>query len=267
MPEDFLFMKNKKFLESSASSELTDFPSAEKSYVRLIPQAAQKTRHELSGVFNGRFPHMYALERATHNYFGLEAEDGPEFPSIEQAASAFSDEDLLFSKAYQKPSLILCPPGRTRDDLFSIAINHDDSCPMYAPKIYNSDNVHWCHKDQYRAFIVEGADHIIPYDDRLVSPLIKRLKHKERTYEGNEWGMSGEVYALLGMQSIVRGSPIDKMNYTILDGESVVAGRFVPVGRFRDEAPVMEWLPSGKTGEGGGRFRRVIGGRFIDPAE
>ncbi|MFH0838306.1 MAG: hypothetical protein V1880_03510 [Patescibacteria group bacterium] len=268
-------MKNKSE-QCLTAQELTEVqakvPVPEESHVRLSPRVelGEDVRKGIIGLLGGRFSGMYELSKKTHEHFGLHQGRGPgqtpEFPDIEQAARSFSPDDFVLASKYQKPALLISPPGKTREQLFA-AISAHHPCARKWPRIYEADHAGRQPEDQYRGYIVEGASRILirpDDDDSLVLPLIQRIVRKQESRESNEWGMTGDLYALLAMQSIVRGQMIDKETFTVFDGEPVVANCFVPVGHCRNEKPAIEWLPSGIGKMGHGRFRRVLGGRPID---
>lgn len=243
-------------------------PAAESSHIRLSPRVTE-LRKQVEGLLNGRFLDMYNLSRETHEQFGLlDEKEGvaPGFPSPVKVAGAFSPEDFALATKYQDPALILCPPGKTREDLLEAISAHSDIGVRGGPRIINPGHLDFAPDDQYRAFITEAANRILPCDDLPGMPLMGRLKHKANTRQPEEWGMSCDLYPPLAMQSIVRGQMIDRHTFTILDGEPIVADRLLPVGHCRKGKPTIEWFSSNAnvTLSRRGRFRRVIGGRFIE---
>ncbi|MBU0706103.1 hypothetical protein KJ657_04570 [Patescibacteria group bacterium] len=269
-------MKNKSE-QCLTAQELTEVqanvPVPEESHVRLSPRVAlgEDARKGIASLLGGRFSGMYELSKKTHERFGLHQVgvpgQAPGFPGIEQAARSFTPDDFVLASEYQKPALLISPPDKTREQLFAAISAHHNPGARKWPKIYEADHAGCQPEDQYRGYIVEGASRILirpDDDDSLVLPLIQRIVRKQERRESNEWGMTGDLYALLAMQSIVRGQMIDRETFTVFDGEPVVANCFVPVGHCRNEKPAMEWLPSNIGKMGHGRFRRVLGGRPID---
>ena len=237
------------------------------SQVRASERLSEPVRKDISRILDGRFGGMYELCRRTSEHYELHDPKGPAFPSPEEAAASFSDEEIVLAGAYQKPALILCPPQRKREELFSVLNSGKrQSFALNYAVISEPECPEWDFDDEYRSFIVEGACRISPYDDTLTHSLVRRYRHKERGRNNGEAGMSGEIYALLGMQSVVRGKPMDQYMFTILDGTPIVENRYVPAAHFRRGHATMEWLPADTEQGGAGRFRRVIGGRFVNPA-
>lgn len=256
---------NNKNTESIA----LEVPTPDESGVRLSSRPpAEDLRQKLAGLLNGRFPGMYALSAKTHAHFDLvdysesEGRRVPRFPSPLQVASSFSDHALRAAQSYQKPALILAPPGRGWQELFASIDQYHQQGVRTGPAILDQNYLNWPPEDQYRAYIVEAASKMQPNpDDSLASPLNERLAHKLANKHPEEWGMSQDLYALLAMQSIVRGKMIDAQTFTILDAEPAVANRYFPIGHCRDGRPTLDWVPSEVAHSGRGRFRRVLGGR------
>ena len=236
------------------------------SQVRASERLSEAARKDVTRILDGRFVGMYELCRRTSERYKLHDPKGPAFPSPEETAASFSDEEIVLAGAYQKPALILCPPQRKREELFSVLNSGNRQSPVLNYTVISEPEYpEWDLDDEYRSFIVEGACRISPYDDSLSHSLVRRYLHKERTREAGETGMTGEIYALLGMQSVIRRKSMDQHMFTILDGMPIVENRYVPVAHFRLGHATMEWLPADIDQGGAGRFRRVIGGRFVNP--
>ncbi len=261
--------------KSAAIEDLPGVPPApEKSGVRISSKPPVYTREEVASLLGGRFKNMHFLSAKTHERFGLmqyeENTRTARFPTLHQAAASFTAEEMELAATYQKPALILTPPGWSSEELFQ-KLNTRFAGRASSPMIRNKEEFNFPLEDDYRAFIVEGANRISPQSfDRLSLPMAERLQLRAQAKHEFEWAMTEELYALLAMQSAVRGSaPMDQRNYTILDGESVVADQYYPVGytkEVRDEdgyihthPGTLDWLPEHQLETNRVRFRRVLG--------
>jgi len=242
----------------------SDIPIPEESRVRLSPRVIQ-LREQISSLLDGRFLGMYNLSRETHDRFGLVDSGGEDFPRPDKVAAAFNPEDFAIVSKYQEPALVMCPPRKTDEDLLAAISAHSSVAVRTGPRILNPDHLDFDSDTQYRAFIAEAACKMEPSEDIPGRPLLKRIDHKADTRRFEEWGMSPDLYVLLAMQSIVKGQMIDRHTFTIFDGEPVVAGHYVPVGHCRKGRPTLEWFQSNVSAalSRRGRFRRVLGGRYI----
>jgi len=266
-------MGNKNIESSTAqglSNERSESPNTGESYIRLTLKRliGAGVRKDAVAVFGDRFRRMYELDRDTHEHFELQEEGDVPFPSLEQVCESFTREELIFARGYQEPSLVLTPPGKSHDDLFLLLSARYGLGRQPGPRISDAGSLRAIFQDDYQSFIVEGASRMKTYGDRRSSPLASRCKRQAGNREDCEKGMNGNIYAMLAMQSVVRGDLIDQHNYTILDGEGIVGSsenRYVPVGHCLPDKPMMEWLPSADASRTRARFRRVIGGRFIEP--
>ena len=255
LPSSFAIQKPKE-----TRSEIA---ALEESRVRLSPKL-RELREQVQDLLGGRFLDMYHLSRKTHKRFGLTPEN-QKFPSATDVASAFNPEDFTLAEKYQEPALIICPPRKTDAYLLAAIPAHSKVAIRTGPKICDFDHLDFDSGAQYRAFIVEAASKIQPRDDLPGKPLLERIDHKANNRRCEEWGMSPDLFTLLVMQSMVKGKMIDRQTFTILDGEPIVAGHYVPVGHCRKRRPTVEWFPANISTalSRRGRFRRVLGGRSI----
>lgn len=240
-----------------------EIPNPEESHVRLSPKARQ-IRQQVDDLLEGRFPEMYELARQSHEDFGL-IDKGGHFPTAEEVALAFDSEELKTASKYQDPALIISPPRRSQNDLMRAISDNTSLIARKGPLVCETNQLAFDSGPEYRAYISESAARMFPAHDMPGAPLISRIDHKVARRGAEEWGMSPDLYSLLLMQSITKGELIDRHNFTIFDGEPVVAGHYVPVGHCRKGRPTLEWFPSNVSValSRRGRFRRVLGGRTI----
>lgn len=236
-------------------------PAPGESFIRWSPRVAEQ-REEIADLLGGRFLDMYNVSKETHERFDLIAKN-QDFPSLAEAAGAFNPEDFDVASEYQEPGLILCPPNKNYEDLFDALAIHGEPVVRDGPRLQNSDHLDFDSGSHYRAFIAEAAARMLPIDDLPEKPLMERFEYKYDTRYPEEWGMSPDMYTLLMMESMVKGQMIDRQNFTLLDGEPIVADRFFPVGHCRKGRPTLEWFPPNISFPSRGRFRRVLGGRSI----
>ncbi|MBN2306378.1 hypothetical protein JXD20_00120 [Candidatus Peregrinibacteria bacterium] len=261
-------MQNKN-KERDTAQDLSDAQSERTgdSYIRLAMRRlmGRGVRLEVASVFGDRFSKMYDLSKRTHERFELQSMNGLPFPSLAQVSEAFTREELIFARSYQQPMLVLTPPGKTDEDLFQILAERSGLGGQMGLRLSNAGPMPSFLQEEYGAFITEGSAKIIPCGDRRNSSLLRRCKKQVNNYEQGECGMRGDIYAMLAMQSLMRGDLIDKENYTVFDGEEIIGGKYVPVGHCEPHRPIREWLPAKDETRLRARFRRVIGGRFVNP--
>ena len=260
------------------AEDFTEAPTPDESGVRLSSRPPiEEARERVAGLLGGRFLRMHQLSAATHIQFGLMSYNtygsvkSARFPTALQVASTFSDEELKLVEDYQKPALLLTPPGRTSEDLFDCIASHY-SGRQSNPFIQNADELNFAPEEDYRAYIVEGASRMMPHSfDRLSLPIEERMNLRRQNAHPVEWGMTKDLYALLAMQSVIRRSPIDERTFTFLDSESMVAGRYHPIGHTKlvksadgemmRYPGTLDWQPEERLQSSRGRFRRVLGAR------
>lgn len=243
-------------------------------------------RRRIQNLLGGRFLDMYQLSLQSHHRFDLrpgiqELERGyQEFPDALSVSRSFTPDEYALASSYDEPALVKCPPGKTTVDLLGAIQKGYIEPAKTSPLICDSAFALTDCDDRYRSFIVESAPNIgIQSGDVRIFPPAMRMRGAIQRRHPLGWGMTGEVYALLVMQSIVRGKLIDTDGWTILDGEKEVKvgvpgflpATYIPVGScMRPEPdlpfkPSIEWIEEGQLDTTRCRFRRVLGGRLIEP--
>ena len=181
-------------------------------------------------------------------------------PTFGQALSYFTDEDLSLLSEYQKPTIIIRPPRKTYQDLVGALACHYGPGTQTGPVVEDRNSLDWESDDLFRPYIAEAICNITPKHDLLSQPLGGRMGRRYELRKPSECGMNSRLYMLLAMQSIVRGQIIDQKNYTILDGDPIVADRYAAKGECHKGQPSIEWIPLEDPGGTRGRFRRVLRG-------
>lgn len=157
----------------------------------------------------------------------------------------------------------------SRDNFFLVCVKNGQGRILPEDGFLKSSSIDWAKDDSFQPLMVEGPREVgIDMNDRdsLASTLTARIKHKDEARQSGEQGMTYDLYAQLAQQSIVRkGEMIDDLTITVMDGEPVVANRYVPVAHCRNGHPTFEWLLKDDIGSGRVRFRKVLAGNAIMP--
>ncbi len=210
-------------------------------------------------------------------------------PFFEKAMSTFKPEELEIASHFQKPTLLLIPEtsfaakvkaldaqkknysntfqllrAKVMTLLLSLKINRQgmQKNDTYVNEIYtDSDSgsdkiIGWC------AVIVDGAQEMEAYEgDKLDSGFDERIRNRKETRKSGEKGMDRHRYALLMMEAIRNGNPVDKESYTLLDDDPALSPSDVPGANFNPNSRRVRFsrFRSGNV-SGGAQFRSSVGG-------
>lgn len=185
------------------------------------------------------FYDQYKKRIETLNFFGL---NDIRFPYYETVIKSFTKEELELAKTFQEPTLLLIPECSFQRKIE--AINNHKTMPnqkdCYVDEIYNppkENNAISC----YRAMIAEGAKEMnMKEGDNLNFILLDRIQDRKANRKTYEKGMDRNSYAILMMEALKKGDPIDVNGWTLLDN---------------DEANSMACVPFALWGYGNDRVR------------
>lgn len=180
-------------------------------------------------------------------------------PTMEQVMYRFTDEDLSVLPEYQKPTIVIRPPRKGQKELMAALARHYQAAQT-GPMVTELHSMDWGQDNEFRPFIVEGPCNMTPKHDILSQALAGRMWRRAQIRRTGEYAMTSELYLLLAMQSIVREQIIDQKTFTILEGNPVVADRYVGRGQCLNGRPLVDWVPIDDADSVRGRFRRVLRG-------
>lgn len=226
----------------------------------------QVVRQRVGDVVGRWLARGFQLGKETLRYFQLDdwAPNPDELskyvPTMEQVLYHFSDEDLGLLTEYQKPTVVIRPPRKNYQDLMGALVCHYRPSSQTGPVVTERHSIDWGMDNEFRPFILEAACEIQPKHDILSGALGGRMGRRYELRKEGEYGMTSELYMLLAMQSIVRGKMIDQKTFTILDGNRIIADRYVGRGQCLKGQPSIDWVPIDDESSVRGRFRRVLKG-------
>ena len=224
-------------------------------------------------VFVKKLEPQYDERLETLKYYGFLDKNGKAKkgdvppPSVEKAMSAFKPEELEIASSFQKPTLLLIP-----ETSFAAKVRALDTHKQGIQKkdTYVHDNYtrtdSGSHKiTGWRAVIVDGAQEMEAYEgDNLDLIFDKRIKNRKTARKPGEKGMDRHRYALLMMEAIKNGDPVDKELYTLLDDDPALSDSYVPGARFLpDSRGVYFYVYHSDRVDGSARFRSSVGGDVL----
>ena len=205
---------------------------------------------------------QYGAAVATLEKFGL---GGGNLPTLEQIQGAFSVEKKAAISTLLEPKLLLVP-----NISFAAKVLVIDTSRLAPRKTYVSEgdfgSISDAAKEQATAWqpvVVEGMREMpIAANDDVNSTLGMRIDAAKKHRHPHAGGVDSNQYAVLQMDGLKNGAPVDCQTWTILDEDKALEDNVVPFGGWDD----------GRVGFGGNRawcvddgarFRSSIGGDEI----
>ncbi|MBU1092749.1 hypothetical protein KJ836_03740 [Patescibacteria group bacterium] len=216
---------------------------------------------------------QYSERLNTLKHYGFldesgEAKEGNvKVPTYEEAMATFKPEELEIASNFQKPTLLLIP-----ETSFEAKVKAMDAHKQgmqenntYVNEIYSETDSGSDKITGWRAAIVDGAQEMKAYEgDKLDLRFDKRIEARKATRKEGEKGMDRHRYALLMMEAIKNGNPVDKELYTLLDDDSALSDSNVPGANFYPAVRRVRFYwydPDGVSGDA--RFRSSVGGDVL----
>jgi len=197
--------------------------------------------NEVAEVKKLKLKSQYSERLITLQHYGFLAEAGKSkegdvtVPSYEKAMSTFKPEELEIASRFQKPVLLLVPETSFAAkvkalDAHKQGIQEGDT---YVNDIYTDSDSGSEKITGWRVFIVDGAQEMETYEgDNLDLRFDKRIKNRKTARKPDEKGMDRHRYALLMMEAIKNGDPVDKRLYILLDDDPALSASYVPRALF-----------------------------------
>jgi len=227
-------------------------------------------KEKLIKQFNLDVQHTERLSTLKHYGFlnenGESREGDVQPPAFEKAMSAFKPEELEIASYFQKPVLLLIP-----ETSFAAKVRTLDAHKQgmqenntYVDDIFTKTDSGSDKITGWRAVIVDGAQEMEPYEgDNLDLKFAKRIKNRKSARKPGEKGMDRHRYALLMMEAIRNGDPIDKELYTLLDDDPALSASDVPNADCPLSRKVLFNTVDPDGADDCARFRSSVGGDVL----
>ncbi|MBU1018288.1 hypothetical protein KKA33_04655 [Patescibacteria group bacterium] len=205
-------------------------------------------------------------------------------PSFEKAMSVFKLEELEIASNFQNPIFLLIPETSFAVKVAALNAHKQDvlESDTYVNEIYSKTDSGSEKITGWRTVIVDGyvdklcttvsppgwtigwRAHRLNKGDDFNSKLVNRIKKRRKARKPCEKGMDRHRYALLMMEAVRNGNPVDKKFSTILDDDSVLLNSDVLIANF--------WYLSSRIDFGAyhphdhnnlARFRSSVGGDVL----
>jgi len=230
-----------------------------------MPEALNRLIEDLKEQYEDRLETM--------QYYGIlpKKDDADEqyapFPTCASALNSFSEEELEVARSFMNPVLLLVPENSFMAKVR--ALNSGKHLILYDETFVD---YHFMDLDTesegiagWRPVIVEGYDPSTdePTDDAGLR-FDERIRAKKEERKACEKGMDRHKYAMLMLESIKSGEPIDQNSFTILDDDEALSREGVPYACFDKgyhEADFY-WGSPGRI-DPRARFRSSVGGDKI----
>lgn len=204
--------------------------------------------------------------------------EGNKLPAFEKVMNTFTPEKLELASKFQEPKLRLVPAK------FGALIQAIDSHKMKGQKdtyvnkeIFGDPDPESSSGDSgdlgsekiiWRPVIVESAQEMeVKEGDNKDEKLKKRIEKRQAERKDTLLkGIDRDIYAMIMLESIIKGQPIDQLGCTILDGDDALdfsLSSKVPMARyFKDdkENEVAFYGTPSRDKNSFARFRSVIEG-------
>ncbi len=214
---------------------------------------------------------QYATCLKTLSFYGFLGENGEAKkgdvprPSFEKAIAVFTPEMLALAATFQEPTLLLVPETSFVAKVKAIDAHKamKGQVDTYQTDLYKKSDSGSETITGWKAVIVDGAKEMpLKEDDDTELTFAERIKNR-KTKPG-EKGMERHAYALLMMESLRKGEPIDKDTYTLLDDDPALSASGVPRAYWYDDLRRVRFDAYGPgVVLGAARLRSVVGGDVV----
>jgi hypothetical protein len=213
-------------------------------------------------------PPQFAERLVTLSFFGFldvkgatKKGDVPA-PTLDQAMAVFTPDMLALVRTFQAPTLLLVPDTSFDAKVKAIdARKNKGQAYTYQAGLYKKSDSGSEKITGWRAVIVDGAKGIDPkkMSDDVELALAERVENRKAARKPGEKGMGRHAYALLMMESLRKGEPIDKNTWTLLDDDPALSDTVVPCA-YWDGARVSFDSDLPDVALGFARLRSAVGG-------
>jgi len=184
---------------------------------------------------------QYGKKLETLAYFGFLGKNGETkkgdatHPSLEKALTSFTLTELEVAATFQEPTLLLVPETSFKAKVKAIdAHKNKGQADSHVDDIFTKSDSGSDKVTGWRVVIVDGAKEMeLKEGDDKEKQFDQRIKARKAARKPSEKGMERHTYALLMMEGLRRGEPIDrygsgKNTYTLLDDDPALSDSDVP---------------------------------------
>ena len=197
----------------------------------------------------------------TRETFGLDNEGAP---TAEQRESWYNAERQEAASKLRKPIVVI----EKNDESFEQYVEAIDASGLAQCNTYVNRDVSKTQEtpedDGWKIHIVEGAQEmeVAPHDDK--TKILQERITAIQTYRGanNLSGFDRKKSALLFMQSLKDGNPVDQNYYTVLDEDEACEGNVVPFSVWFGDRVRFGGVCADRRREVA-RFRSSVGGDVV----
>jgi len=224
-------------------------------------------------VFVKKLELQYDERLETLKHYGFLSESGEAKegdippPSIEKAMSTFKLEELEIASHFQKPMLLLIPETSFAAKIKALDAHKQgmQGNDTYVNIIYTDSDSGSAKITGWRVVIADGAQEMKTYEgDDLGARGGRRIENRKKARKPGEKGMDRHKYALLMMEAIRNGDPIDKEKYTLLDDDPALRDSRVPLANFHPDYREVNFNASNPgVVDDLARFRSSVGGDVL----
>jgi len=186
-------------------------------------------------------------------------------PSFEKVMSAFRPEELEIASRFQKPTLLLIPETSFASKVKALDAHKQgmQQNNTYVDTIYTDSGFDKI--TGWRAVIVDGARVMEAYEgDDPDLRFDERIKNRKAARRPGEKGMDRHRYALLMMEAIRNGNPIDQKLFTLLEDDPALSDSLIPIAGFRKhDCSIFFRLNGLKNVHGYAQLRSSVGGDVL----
>ena len=238
--------------------------------VALNPNVAKVRKIELVREMNLERQYMRCVD--TVFMFGLlrnnpDSYGDAHLPLIEETLDSFTLDMLELAATFQEPTLLLVPETSFAAKVKAID-NHrsmKSQSETYQADLYKKSDSGSEKIAGWRAVIVDGAKEMeLKEGDDVKQRFDKRIEARKAGRRPEEKGMDRHAYALLMMEYLRKGEPIDEDTYTLLDDDPAMSASDMP-GVGWDYGSRQVAFGAGDPGSVNdhARFRSSVGGDVL----
>ncbi len=188
-------------------------------------------------------------------------------PFFEGVVKTFTPEQLELAVTFQEPTLLLVPETSFAAKVEVIDTNKtmEGQTDTLVEDPYKESDSGSEKVTGWKAVIVDGAREMkIKEGDDVELELLDRVKNRMDARRQGEKGMDRHAYAMLMMESLSRGEPIDKGEHmTLLDDDPAVSSLHVPCVDWNADEKRADFRDMQNFEYGYVRFRSSVGGDVL----
>ena len=184
-------------------------------------------------------------------------------PTFEKAMAVFTPEMLELATTFQEPTLLLVPETSFAAKVAAIDAHKtmEDQVGTIVVDLYTEFDSGSEKIKGWKVVIVEGAKEMkLKEGDDVKLELKERIENRKSARKPRERGIGRHAYALLMMESLRKGEPIDKGAFTLLVDDPDLTAYDAPYARWDDgNGQVVFYSDDSEAENDRARFRSSVG--------